>query len=380
MLLAHAADAASDLTTWLVVMTREIPDELPNQELLSAFLDDELGPAERAMVEKHLATSEADRLLLAELKALRGDVAGLPGVAVRPGFTDRVVRAALAEAERHDASATSVSIAPTAPRRRSMRWKIGAAVASAAALAACFLLVVQSWRDDSQANGPGIVAKPAQASSVDPFLMPLRESIPMAGEAVVIRLRVGNAAATPDALGAALNLAQPDGSDSPLAQALAAALERVGIADWESSSPTGAKELIAAHQRVLETKYGSKAGSENAVLAEATVPAAEAVYVEAPLDRLEGALKELAIGIKKPLELAAHSKIPFARPQIAEGEPGSVVRVQKLPPKGQAFAQRLDASRVRLEKGPVEASTQQAAPAVVNPRQVVRVLILIEAE
>ena len=71
-------------------MTREFPDEL-----LSAFLDDELSPAERTQVEQHLAKSEADRQLVAELKSLRGDVAALPQVAVNPDFADRVVRAVL---------------------------------------------------------------------------------------------------------------------------------------------------------------------------------------------------------------------------------------------------------------------------------------------
>src|SRR4051794_2016738 len=88
--------AALIVTTWLVVMTREFPDEL-----LSAFLDDELSPAERTQVEKHLAASEADRLLLAELKSLRSDVASLPQATVSPDFADRVVRAAVAEAEKN---------------------------------------------------------------------------------------------------------------------------------------------------------------------------------------------------------------------------------------------------------------------------------------
>src|SRR3954469_18421765 len=96
---------AFDITTWLVVMTREFPDEL-----LSAFLDDELSPAERDQVEKHLATSEADRQLLADLKSLRGDLASLPQAAVSPDFADRVVRAAVAEAEKN--SGTSATIAP----------------------------------------------------------------------------------------------------------------------------------------------------------------------------------------------------------------------------------------------------------------------------
>jgi len=71
-----------------------------SDELLSAFLDDELEPADREQIEQHLATSEADRLLVSELKRLRGELAALPEVEVSSNFTDRVLAAALAEAER----------------------------------------------------------------------------------------------------------------------------------------------------------------------------------------------------------------------------------------------------------------------------------------
>src|SRR5580765_1472412 len=77
-------------------MTRPFPDEL-----LSAFLDDELDPADREQVEQHLAASEADRLVVAELQRLRGEVASLPPAEVSPDFTDRVLAAALSEAERY---------------------------------------------------------------------------------------------------------------------------------------------------------------------------------------------------------------------------------------------------------------------------------------
>jgi anti-sigma factor RsiW len=76
-------------------MTRPFPDEL-----LSAFLDDELESADREQIEQHLAASEADRLLVAELTRLRSDVASLPPAEVSDGFTERVLAAALAEAER----------------------------------------------------------------------------------------------------------------------------------------------------------------------------------------------------------------------------------------------------------------------------------------
>src|SRR3954453_16957515 len=105
-------------------MTREFPDEL-----LSAFLDNELSPAERAQVEQHLAASTADRQLLAELKTLRGEVGSLPTVTVTPGFADRGVRAAVAEAEKQHVS--------LAPKRHAARRRMAVVTIGAAALAAC---------------------------------------------------------------------------------------------------------------------------------------------------------------------------------------------------------------------------------------------------
>src|SRR5262245_1757954 len=131
-----------DVTTWLVVMTREFPDEL-----LSALIDDELSPAERAEVERHLAASEADRQLVAELKSLRAEVASLPRVPVSPGFAERVVRAAVAGTGQHNDRDGKVSKAPSPVAGRfSKGWMVGAAATCAAALAASFLLVAQPWR------------------------------------------------------------------------------------------------------------------------------------------------------------------------------------------------------------------------------------------
>jgi len=75
-------------------MTRDFPDEL-----LSAFIDDELTPAEREQVEQYLATSESSRNLVADLRSLRSEVAALPAVTVSDAFADRVLQAAITAAK-----------------------------------------------------------------------------------------------------------------------------------------------------------------------------------------------------------------------------------------------------------------------------------------
>src|SRR5438876_1305393 len=113
-------------------MTREFPDEL-----LSAFLDGELTAPERELVEQRLAASESDRQLFAELRTLKSDLASLPKVAVDAGFTDRIVRAALAAQAEPTASVTLAAPTQANKRpRRIRRWVgIGSAIATTAACA-----------------------------------------------------------------------------------------------------------------------------------------------------------------------------------------------------------------------------------------------------
>lgn len=342
-------------------MTREFPDEL-----LSAFLDGELSPDERAQVEKHLAASEADRLLLAELQSLRSEVAALPAATLSPDFADRVVRAAVAEADKHNPAAAAASLPPPAAQRSSRRRMIGAAVASAAALAASILLVLSSWRrslpspDEVVKRNAGQPAEQIVAAA-DPFLRILHAAVPAEGEAVVLRLRVSK--------------------DVPFADALNAALVKCGMTPLDANSPTGAATIAAVYAKSLEAKYGPQS-AENKALLEATVAAAQALFVEAPLENLEGILRELSGGLKQPLALDAQGKLAFSRPKIeaGEGEPGSA---SKLPKAGEAFAQQLDAARFRLEKKLADAASAAASSSSAvspNPKQLVRVLLLVETD
>src|SRR5262245_52898378 len=192
-------------------MTREFPDEL-----LSAFLDDELTPAERAQVEERLAVSEDDRRLLAELKKLRADLSRLPKATVSTDFADRVVQAAVAEAQNHSGKSTSVSLPPAATGHAPRRWKIQAAALSIAAVAAASLLIVQAWR--SRPSGDPMIAVVAGgtlqqslvvATTPEEFAKLLSLAAPGAQEALVLRLRVSK--------------------DAPLSEAIDAALAKAGI-------------------------------------------------------------------------------------------------------------------------------------------------------
>lgn len=68
------------------------------QELISAYLDGELSPDDRARVDARLASDGAARQLLAELRALRGELRSLPRDAVSHDFAAAVVRRAVSAA------------------------------------------------------------------------------------------------------------------------------------------------------------------------------------------------------------------------------------------------------------------------------------------
>ncbi|MEX0712513.1 MAG: zf-HC2 domain-containing protein, partial [Pirellulales bacterium] len=66
----------------------------PNDELLSAYLDDELSADERARVERLLAEQPESRALLEDLRALRSGLEALPRHRLESDFSGRVLRRA----------------------------------------------------------------------------------------------------------------------------------------------------------------------------------------------------------------------------------------------------------------------------------------------
>lgn len=338
------ATSAPDRATWLVFMAREFPDEL-----LSAHLDGELSDAEREEVERHLAASPSDRQTFEDLKALRGELASLPRAEVRSDFAERVVQAAVAEAKKQNEARGVVSQAPPVQRHFWRRWKNEAMAASLLALAACLLLVVvvdrfsrpEGGGQQPPAVGPQqhVAAKPALK---DQLLSALANAAPKNRETVVLRLSVGRHVA--------------------VAKALDAALGKAGIGALASGAPGAAARIEEAYVRSLA---GTKGGDAEA--------AEEALFIEAPLADLEGAIANLAAAVKDPLEIEMCGKFALQRgEERAEGEGPTE--------PAKPFAQHLDARHFHLAAQPVSAGAAKRPPVGNLPaNQPVRVLLLIDA-
>lgn len=308
-------------------MTRELPDEL-----LSAYLDGEVTPEERAAVEAHLATSEADRQLLAELRSLRSDMATLPRANVTRDFTDRVVQAAVA------AKATNPAVAIAGGKRN---WLLVAA--GLATTAACLFVAVQLWRP---------TPNPIAATPAAHLIAALHSAVPGDGQAAVLRLRL------------------------PRNVSLESALAAAGIASQLPTANTGATELGAAYRNHLANKVGAQA------LEQATLAAEEALYVEAPLTHLEKLLLTLASDPARPCELRREAQLAFAgpRPRIDDdliGVGESAAAKAKLPAPGQPYVQQLPPGLFRLEKQTTQISIEPAGTTA-SGQKLVRVLILVE--
>src|SRR5207244_5532947 len=134
---------------------------------------------------------------------------------------------------------------PPAARPVGRRWMVGAVVASAAALAACLVLVVQSWRkNDAPQPGETVTVDSGNATqqiiaASDQFLRTLRSALPAEGEAVVLRIRVSK--------------------EMPFAESLDAALIKAGMTPLGANTPTGATTIAVAYAKALEAKYGPAA-------------------------------------------------------------------------------------------------------------------------
>lgn len=126
---------------------------------LGAYLIGSLAPAERAAVDQHLATCQLCRDELAELAPLPGLLARLDADEARhqvltpsPDLLSRALAAVRAE--------------QALEHRRLRRWRIGASVATAAAVIAVAVAAVPAALPDSAAHTPFTVAAGSTAAGM----------------------------------------------------------------------------------------------------------------------------------------------------------------------------------------------------------------------
>ena len=125
-------------------------------DVLSAYLDGELTDAERAAVDARLEVSAEWRDELAEVRAARDALRGLPEPEAPAGFWDAVHARVAADDDDQvdDEVVVPITAAPSHPRRR-WAW----VAASAAAVAAVVAIVVVPHRNEVQPNVAAVVAQ-----------------------------------------------------------------------------------------------------------------------------------------------------------------------------------------------------------------------------
>jgi anti-sigma factor RsiW len=200
------------------------------EELVSAYLDGELSPDERARVEQWLAASPRHQRLADDLRAVRRELQALPTQSLDAAFSNRVL-AAIAErtASAGDASpllepaprvqpASSRSVSSRMP---SWRWVAAGAAATLAGVTLLFLAVPPSQRQLSMAPAGDLARTAPPAPSVlsemdrAEFASSARsESTPTLSAAPAEGLHDQAATATP-----AIEAALPDGDENAAADA-----------------------------------------------------------------------------------------------------------------------------------------------------------------
>jgi hypothetical protein len=176
---------------------------IPDDELISAYLDGELSEAERARAEAILAEQPEARQLLEDLRALRGGFEGLPSHRVDHTFLDRVMRSAEREMlageppsvkfEHVEGEPTEMRLAsvershhqreprhPSAPGEGWQRWRRPLAWAGLALAAGVLIMVVERAPQAPVRRGQ-IAEAPAAAPKNAEFRAPEAKA-PQAGE------------------------------------------------------------------------------------------------------------------------------------------------------------------------------------------------------
>jgi negative regulator of sigma E activity len=169
-------------------------NELPQNELLSAYLDGELTADERARVEQLLAADPAARRVVDEFRAVRGRLQALPKHTVGEDLSERVLRAAERRMLGQTAAPTGEVETPAPPElrpwrslarrfltRRSLAW---AAAAAAVALVLVFDDVGQqpAVREEKLARAPATPAAAPAGPREPPSIRAVPEDLAVKAE------------------------------------------------------------------------------------------------------------------------------------------------------------------------------------------------------
>jgi hypothetical protein len=270
-------------------------------ERLSAYLDGQLAPNERAEIESLLRQRPALEKALQQVRELGDGIRQLPKHSLGPDFADRVLAAAQQAAE-HD------TVPATTPARR--RWLLAAVGVVAATAALVLAMIALRPRPDDIVKPEVPPLSPAE-QAVAAVLAQAEE-----GKAVVVRLRL-----TKDAIrGKALD------------QALAAA----GISSAAATAVNPAAQETAQGYKTLAAEDQGPAG------------AADVLFIEAERARLQHALAAVAQAADGSLAISSAGAVPSTKPGLdritkAEGEGTSGTQkdvtdrkayAQHLPPRG----------------------------------------------
>jgi anti-sigma factor RsiW len=126
-----------------------------DDELLSAYLDDELSTEDRALVEDRLAADPAARQTLEHLRSVSQSVRDLPTESIGHDLSDAILkRAAEARAARPQSPAPSPQLPSVTIGRTTRGW-----VWASAAIAAAVLIMVLQPNDERRADLPDIAQK-----------------------------------------------------------------------------------------------------------------------------------------------------------------------------------------------------------------------------
>lgn len=346
-------------------MSRELHDER-----ISAYLDGELSPGERAEMDELLQTSSSHRQVLAELTSLREGLQALPQYTLGNDFADQVTSAAqLAAREReavaeapprkphHTAMAHAAEVAARPqPGSRFQKWLL--ASAGGIAVAASVALVVYTFSgsvdniakvEAGKGDGKGPIVAESTASEFVRAVSGAKEN-----EAVVIRVKL-----TREAIRGRM-----------LDNALAAHGIQMATADVRNEA---ARQTGLAYKDMVKSQAASSA---------ATRSAADVVFLEADVLKLEKALLDLEQNAVAKAAFAPESLVaslgkgPDLVPKV-EGEPGSEQSAnqaakiptggyyQHMPPRGFTLAP---------SASPPAVNSGEKVPA----KKTARVLIVVE--